>query len=588
MKLASSVGAVLTGALFAVSSIGCSGDTKAGSENAVCAVGQYKCNGDTLQVCNASRTGWGDLMTCPPNTCVEAQGRCSGEDGGVGGSGGTGGAGGFGGTGGTASGGTGGTSSGGTGGGSGSAGASGAAGFGPDDACRWSVDSKLDFNDPNLEGPQDVAVSADGYTYIGGAFETGLDFGGSYTKGVAEDHLDAFVLKMDRMVAAQPTWLRTIGGAGLQKVEAVASGPQGNTVVVGVAMRTSFSAVEADFGDFGGPVLSVDPPAWRGWLMLLNDQDDLVWQPKLLASGAVSPASAAIDSVGDILIVGSAESAADFGCGTGSTTGHMFLVKLSGADGACLWDQRFGSGDPAPEAMSLAVGPDDMPVIGGYFREDFAVLGSQLSSKGIQDGFVIRFDADGQTVGPVVTFGYPNDQQIVLAVAVDSKGRILAGGMFSREVDLGAAQNEPAPVPGSSNAFIVRIDETGAKGPYRVFGHANLAEAQALQIGPNDDVLVVGGLVGDSDFGNGTVSRTAPGLNAFVAVFEQSQSALDLAWVNTAKSAGGGQTVNAGRTYIDGDAVVVGLYQGDLTFGCANLTDSGGYDLGFAARVGPK
>jgi hypothetical protein len=116
---------------FVLAAAGCEkgGSTIETAPDPLCAAGQYNCKGDLLQVCNAARTGWDDLMTCAPSTCVQGSGQCDpvagtgGSGGGSAGSGGTGlptgGSGGTsetGGTGGTDTGGTGGTETGGAGG----------------------------------------------------------------------------------------------------------------------------------------------------------------------------------------------------------------------------------------------------------------------------------------------------------------------------------------------------------------------------------------------------------------------------------------------------------------------------------------
>ncbi len=98
-------------------SLGCSKDNTVVAGAAICAAGQYNCRGDLLQVCNDARTGWDDLQTCDPGTCVQGEAACRQREGGAGsgGSGGTG-AGGTG-TGGTGEvGGSGGGQTGGTGG----------------------------------------------------------------------------------------------------------------------------------------------------------------------------------------------------------------------------------------------------------------------------------------------------------------------------------------------------------------------------------------------------------------------------------------------------------------------------------------
>ena len=102
-------------------SLGCSKDNTVVAGSAVCAAGQYNCRGDLLQVCNDARTGWDDLQTCDPGTCVQGEAACRQREGGAGsgGSGGTGagGTGEVGGSGGTGeAGGSGGGQTGGTGG----------------------------------------------------------------------------------------------------------------------------------------------------------------------------------------------------------------------------------------------------------------------------------------------------------------------------------------------------------------------------------------------------------------------------------------------------------------------------------------
>ncbi len=89
-------------ACLALLSLGCSKDNTVVAGTTVCAVGQYNCRGDLLQVCNASRTGWDDLETCDPGACVQGEAACRTPEGGAssGGSGGTG-------SGGTGTGGTG-------------------------------------------------------------------------------------------------------------------------------------------------------------------------------------------------------------------------------------------------------------------------------------------------------------------------------------------------------------------------------------------------------------------------------------------------------------------------------------------------
>jgi hypothetical protein len=102
---------------------GCSKDNTVVSGSEICAAGQYNCRGDLLQVCNAARSGWDDLLACEPGACVQGESSCRAVEGGTGGTGGAGGTGGTASEGGAGTGGT--VQTGGTGATGGSAGSGG-------------------------------------------------------------------------------------------------------------------------------------------------------------------------------------------------------------------------------------------------------------------------------------------------------------------------------------------------------------------------------------------------------------------------------------------------------------------------------
>lgn len=145
----------------AILTSGCTKEnTVEANDNPICALGQYNCRGDVLQTCNVVGTGWDDLKTCPPGTCVQGASHCTGD-----GEGGDGGAGGGSSGGGGAAGSVAETG--------GAAGTAGAAGSGPD----FVLETPSGWI--NTSAPKDLGAETDRFcalTGVAGQFSTGNDF----------------------------------------------------------------------------------------------------------------------------------------------------------------------------------------------------------------------------------------------------------------------------------------------------------------------------------------------------------------------------------------------------------------------------
>ncbi len=173
------------------------------------------------------------------------------------------------------------------------------------------------------------------------------------------------------------------------------------------------------------------------------------------SQGIVLPRDVAVDSSGNIVVVGAYSGSVDFGLGALQSKGapgfNAFVVKYNGA-AKPLWNTSFGSGGPSS---------------GG--GQEFA------------------------------------------SVRVDGKGNILLAGQFSFSVDFGGGTLMSA---GQSDGFVAKLNPNGDYVYAHPFGNATNEETWSLAVAANGDAVVTASSGGAVDFGGGFIGGS--GLNAFL------------------------------------------------------------------------
>lgn len=269
----------------------------------------------------------------------------------------------------------------------------------------------------------------------------------------------------------------------------------------------------------------------------------------------------------------------------------VFLARYDGS-GRLRWSRILGgSGDDI--GRSVAVCPDGSVVVAGSF-ESSAVFGALLwvplglASNGGADGFVARYDPDGNLLW-VRGIGGPGDDS-ALDVAVGADGAVYVGGHFSGTARIGTADGTPRLVSrGSYDAFLVRFEADGRLGWARQVGGTSTDVGLGVAVA-GDQVLLCGysrstvAWAGSLSFGN------RGGADAFTAAFR----ALDGTELQAASYGGEQDDVayDVGAAP-DGGAYVAGVYRGTATFG-SRVCRSGGAARGlsspeaFALRLDPS
>jgi hypothetical protein len=257
----------------------------------------------------------------------------------------------------------------------------------------------------------DVAFAPNGDVVITGSFAGAINLGGGAMTSAGAT--DLFVGRLDP--DGTFLWGKRFGDAAAQAGKGIAVDSQGNVIVVGdVAGSVDFGAgALTSAGATDVAVVKLDPTGNHIYSKLFGN----------LAAQTV--ARVAVDSVGNLLLTGSAAGKIDFGGGALSSVGgtDIFVAKLT-SGGVHLWSKLYGAAGNQ-DGRDLAVDPGGAVLIAGDFTTTADFGGGVLTSAGATDGFVVKLDPFGAHVwskrlGDAVA-------QSVAGVAADKSGVFVAG-----------------------------------------------------------------------------------------------------------------------------------------------------------------
>lgn len=456
-------------------------------------------------------------------------------------------------------------------GGAGGSGGAGGAG-GDEDPCgggtnavaTWSTHSK----DPSGEelGTR-VAVDGTGAVIAGGTFTGAVNFGSALTSAGAED---VFIVKTDP--AGEHLFSKRFGGIGVEQLRGIAVDGAGNIVLVGMfndsisfgdkaltapnKSATMFFAkldkdgshlvsyaIVGDMADHQAQAVALDAQGnvyvtgqFKGvmdfetasggsnmpapltatdgfdiFLAKLDPDGKHVFSKSFGTTGDQQAWDVAVTPNGNIALAGTFTGEVDFGGGKVSNTTADGFVAMLDKDGAHLFTKQL-AGAEVQEARAIAFDASGDVLVGGHFSGAFA-LGNQLySSKGSDDGFVVKLS--GTTGEPLfgMTFGDAATQR-VLDLAIGTGGSTFAVGTSAGTVKLGGTYK----TKGEADALVFKLDATGMPIWAGLYGDIGADAANACAADANGDLVVVGDFVETIDLGAGkatTVKR-----DAFIAKF---------------------------------------------------------------------
>jgi hypothetical protein len=329
--------------------------------------------------------------------------------------------------------------------------------------------------------PSSLAVHPSGDIFFGGAFGDGpIDLGA----GPMSCAVSAKCIVVARLDAGgQVLWSRTakaISGGGVEPL-GLAVDAAGDVVVGG-----RFQGIL----DFGGVLLQQVDNLGDAFVVKLSSNGDALWGKAVLGANAVS--SVAIDGAGDVVLVGSHDTAFDLG-GDPVPGSGLFLAKL-GPSGAHILSRSFGA---SGEIFATVDGAGNVLLTGSYNAPiDFG--GGLLENEGPPDLFVVKLDAMGNHVFSR-GFGAAAIQN-GLGIAADAAGNAFVTGFFAGAVDFGAGAISSA---GQYDAFLVKYDPKGSALESHAYGDAETQVAWYVVVDSVGVPIVTGAFHGTIDLGQG-------------------------------------------------------------------------------------
>lgn len=307
------------------------------------------------------------------------------------------------------------------------------------------------------------------------------------------------------------------GGCATGDTRACYDGPAG-TDGIGLCTSGQQTCSEGAWGDCVGAVM----PAAETCATTSDDDCDgadcVVWASSASEGSGQSGSSIAVDSAGNILVVGSFADTLDLGAGPLASAGgiDIFVAKLSGA-GDVIWTEAFGDGEDQLFGLAttyeIATDVSDDVIVAGLFRGELSLGGGSLAAAGTTDGFIAKLDSSGAHQWSR-RFGSDTVDQALTDVATDAVGNVYVTGAYLGTVDLGGG-----PVDGVGNGFLLKLSPSGDYLYARDFGADSVTTGVSVDSAGN--VLVVGHFSGTVDLGGGPLGP-ATGDDVFVGKLDAS------------------------------------------------------------------
>lgn len=202
-----------------------------------------------------------------------------------------------------------------------------------------------------------------------------------------------------------------------------------------------------------------------------------------------------------------------------SAGGDDILLAKYNPGGGLLWAKRFGS-TGNDHGAGLAFDQGGNVYLTGYIdgTVSFGGASSPITSAGLLDAFIARFDNNGNAIWVRDVGGSNFDQGF--GIAVTRGGTVYATGTFmgTADFDPGSGTQNLTDAGLYNNGYVLKLDVNGNFAWVRQISSAQDVAALTLALDSSGNVAVGGGFNGSATFGNVTLN-TAGSNDAFIASY---------------------------------------------------------------------
>ncbi len=346
---------------------------------------------------------------------------------------------------------------------------------------------------------KDITTDAQGNVYITAFANSSIDFGGGILTTLGGK--EVCVAKFNSAGVHQ--WSKRYGGASNEDPAGLDLDSAGNIYVTGTYAGAT---------DFGGGLI---PHAGSDdvFLVKLDNLGNHIWSMGFGDILSQDTRDIAVDSLGNVTIVGYFEGTIDFGDGLHTSTGSADMMAAKFTSGGSILGSRAVGGGGAQIADSIAIDNNNNVIISGYVSGTVDFGGGPLVVNGSNDVFVAKYDTFGNHIWSKL-FGGGGDQ-LGFGLAADSLGNIILTGRFVTTIDFGGGVMTSA---GMNDIFLTKLSPAGA----HIWSHSygDVAEQWGRDVATDSagNVVMIGRMQGSADFGQGPL-MSAGGYDAFIAKF---------------------------------------------------------------------
>lgn len=396
--------------------------------------------------------------------------------------------------------------------------------------------------------------------YLSSAFSGTVSFGiggtvtGPSNNPVNPDTPNCFLARIDK--DGQHVWIKSfVSDAQSSVVGCQVFGADAS----GVYVFGSFNGTR----DVGGGAFTAGP-----FLAKYDHTGAHVWSRKIPNAAARSAALVG----GDIVLFDRFSGAPDYGGGALTGTGaRSFLARFTSASGTYVWSKQ-SVGSMLPHAIKGDTAGNI--VIGGGLTGSIDWGAGPVTSAGIYDVFIAKFDGAGNLMWTKRAGGANNDQ--ARALALDPADNIYVTGEAQGTFDIGTGPITPTnpTVNFRETVFLAKLSSAGVAQWSKVWS-TNGPEVWAIGWGvatdPAGNVIVTGHSECGLDFGNGLLPAKDGVANWFAAKLTSAGAHLwSRGWAGVAGAGARGRSVAAdtnGNTLLLGD-----LHESTINMGGGSLT----------------
>ncbi len=301
------------------------------------------------------------------------------------------------------------------------------------------------------------------------------------------------------------------------------------------------------------------------------------WSKVLGAAVDDEGAALAVDPAGNVIIAGYSTLTTDFGCGPldAGPNNSAVMIKYD-AVGGCIWSRSFGTAAVGniSETKGVAADAAGNVYLLGYIINSVDFGGGVLTSTTPDESDVLlaKFSPAGNHLWSKRFGGAGN--QYARGISTDSQGNVIITGFYFGTLDFGGGA---LPSAGATDVYVAKFSPAGNHLWSKRYGNLSGQESYAVAIDAADNIVVVGTLKGNMNFGGGLLTSLGLG-DVFLAKLDpMGNHVWSKRFGDMVDQTGAGVAVDPA-----GNIIAVGSFAGTLNLGGQNLVSAGGTDAWIA------